>query len=514
MRHIAGLLASVLLVSAAAAPTAGANAPRPSARGGDDVTVVAVIDDGITPYHWDFLASKMPQATDRDLTNELSLDRPPHEWLSGFPSPSEFTEYAPLRLTLEEKMGSVPPQTLRDRDERVWASVTPSLKAVAPYYYWLPGTKVIGAINFRGGIYGPTNSHGTGASSVVVGNLHGSCPECLLVFLDTAFNDDAERRAIAWALRQPWIDIITNSYGKNTVLGNDVATNMRLRDGIYIGETKLQRRASERGQSIFFAAHNGVERAFFVPTATLLSSEAGPDWVVTVGAVSPTDRASYTGHGKPADVSSIGSRYPSAYNSPTLDGSGNFSGTSNATPVVAGLYGRALYEVRRALPGPSRMQARGVVATGPRWDCGPKRSDCELKDGVLTAEELRLRLFHGAIHTPAGMTPGGVGAIPPIGEDEFVSEGHGTYFGLLDGPAVLEREVERIIGPIFGRRPALKRPAGEQEWMVADSFCRQHLWGGWRGGYFEDGRSEVPSAAPDWPLRSLITTACPLVPPF
>jgi hypothetical protein len=46
---------------------------RAATRQGDDVTVIAVIDSGITPYHWDFLASKMPGAS------KLPLDSPPHE---------------------------------------------------------------------------------------------------------------------------------------------------------------------------------------------------------------------------------------------------------------------------------------------------------------------------------------------------------------------------------------------------------------------------------------------------
>jgi hypothetical protein len=54
-------------------------------------------------------------------------------------------------------------------------------------YYWLPGTKVIGAMSFgKSGatppIYGAGSpEHGMGTSSVSVGNVYGACPECLLV---------------------------------------------------------------------------------------------------------------------------------------------------------------------------------------------------------------------------------------------------------------------------------------------------------------------------------------------
>ena len=476
---------------------------------GDDVTVIAVIDDGITPYHWDYLASKMPQATDTDPSNDLALDRPPHEWLRGFPAPSEFSTYSPLRLRLEERDAYASIDPLYERDLLTWREVRRSTPR-GLNYYWMPGTKIIGAIDFFGqGIYQPTTTHGTGASSVAVGNIHGSCPTCLLVFLDTNFSYDASNAAIRWAESQPWIDAITNSYGKN-LAPSPVADGPR--DGIYLGETENQRAASERGQTIFFAAHNGVDRSFYVPTFPLLSSEAGPDWVVTVGAISPNERASYSGHGKPADISSLGFRYPAAYGATSVGGSGFFSGTSNATPVVAGMYGQSLYEVRKRLAGPSRMQRGGVIAAGAPIECGSKRRRCELVDGRLSAAELRERLFHGAIHTSAGMSVGQTPAtLPVVGEDEFINEGHGSYFGLMDGRSTWREELDRIVLPMFGSSQVLERPEGEREWMVVDSFCRQHLWGSWTDGYYRDGKTSLPGVSALWPLRSAIETSCPFL---
>ncbi|HYP22771.1 MAG TPA: S8/S53 family peptidase [Actinomycetota bacterium] len=481
---------------------APASAPaRPAVAAGDDVTVIAVIDDGITPYHWDYLASKMLASPD------VPLDRPPHEWLRGFPSPGAFADYEPLDLTLEEKNANESPEALHSKDLEEWDSVEQSTPAKVNYY-WIPGTKIIGAVDFgTQKIYGPTNTHGTGASSVAVGNIHGSCPECLLVFLDTGnFNQAQTEAALEWAESQPWIDAVSNSYGHSTVFTDNVYTG---------SDTEAQKRATVRGQTVFFAAHNGHDRSFFVPNNTLLSSQPGPDWVVTVGAVDPASRGSFTGHGKPADVSGVGLSYPSAYGSSTVGGEGFFSGTSNATPVVTGIYGRALYEARLALRGPSRVQSKGVVARGSAVRCGNARPECELGDGVLTADELRTRLFEGAVHTEAGMTSGaGVVAGPPLGEDEFLNEGHGTYLGLLDGEKTWLEEIARVVGPMLGRAKVLDRPEGEREWMVVDSFCRQHLWGSWTGGYYVEGKTDLPGTSPDWPLRSLIETACPNVPPF
>jgi hypothetical protein len=71
-----------------------------------------------------------------------------------------------------------------------------------------------------------------------------------------------------------------------------------------------------------------------------------------------------------------------------------------------------------------------------------------------------------------------------------------------------------VVDPMLGRAETLDRPEGEREWMVVDSFCRQHLWGPWKGGYYVEGKTDLPGRSTDWPVRSLIETACPNVPPF
>jgi hypothetical protein len=220
------------------------------------------------------------------------------------------------------------------------------------------------------------------------------------------------------------------------------------------------------------------------------------------------------GAGKPADIASLGNSYPSAYGSPSVSGEGNFSGTSNASPTTAGIYARALSMARVDLPGASRVQKGGEIAVGGHFKCGSARRDCELGNSELTAGELRTRLFHGAIHTPAGATdPLGVANAPPVGEDEFLSEGHGTYFGLESSDfSEYLKEFDRILGPLEGTSKALERPPGEKEWMIVDSFCRQHLWGEWRGGYYF-GKAKLPGPDPMYPIRSSIEESCPAYQP-
>jgi hypothetical protein len=521
-----GVLASLALVVPAgvALDTAAA---APPVRPGDDAVVIAVIDSGLAPYHHDFLASTMPQAKTTTKADDLPLHTAPHTWLSGFPKPSAFEDYEalPLSLTSDPKAEMA---ALRDKDEDAWLDVSRSTPD-ALSYRWIPGTKVIGAMSFGGSgtpIYGNGGpEHGHGTSSVSVGNLHGTCPECLLVFLQAGSGPEYEA-ALSWAMSQPWIDAVSNSYG--------ISTGILVRDRVYNGsDVPLMRSATERGQTVFFSAGNGVTNDFVTPNGTLLSSQEGPDWIVTVGATDPED-ADYSGSGKPADVAGIGTLYPSSYGATTTTGKGTFGGTSNATPTLAGTYGRALWLTRQAMSGPSRVQSGGVVSRGGKVACGKARTSCELGDGRLTRAELQDRLFLGATPTKGGFAgrrslpasvlglvpiPAPVGGAPvpfvttpPVADTRLASEGYGTYRARLDGDQAWKAEfTTRLWDVLRGTRPAPERPAGETEWFRVDSHCRQHIWGEWeQGAYLDDDKTPLPAPDPvAWPTRTLIQTACP-----
>ena len=526
---VAGALAVGLVIPGALALTESVAKPKSKpgttapAAPGDDATVIAVIDSGISPYHYDYLASKMPQA---GTSAALPLDQAPHTYLKGFPAPESFGGYSPLNLTLP---GSDPAQTqasLHEADAAQWETVEAS-QPDAIDYRWIPGTKIIGALGFGPQdsdrvsdqllfgtdptIYGNGGSeHGMGTSSVAVGNVNGSCAECLLVFIQYTTQASAER-ALTWAMNQPWIDAISNSYGFSATIA--------VRDRVYnASDVEGQRVASERGQTIFFSSGNGLENAFTVPNSTLLSSQEGPDWIVTVGAVSPKGQ-DYTGTGKPADIAGLGRGYPSSYNSTTVSNGAAFSGTSNATPQIAGLYGRALHQARQDLAGPSRTQDADVIATGTPVVCGSARPDCELGDGTLTATELRTRLFRGATPSvgPFVDGPAGVVEIPARPADtRFLTEGHGAYRGRVLGDYIYEAEFEnRLYGVLAGRVAEAVRPANEVEWFRVDSACRQHIWGEWSGGYYVDeATTPQPAANPTGaPWRTAIQQACPALQP-
>jgi hypothetical protein len=500
-----------------AAPAPGATPPviaPPFVEGGkDDVTVVAVLDGGINPYHWDFLSAKLPQHQDGQPGNDIPLDRPATEWLPGF---GGFKSFDRIDLELEEddpKAGF--------GDEKPLTGLQPSSDK-ATHAYWLPGTKIIGALLFgdreKKNLWQGADAHGVGTTSSLVGNIHGTCPECLLFFVDYgSTNADAEA-AIQWAQSQLWIDVISNSYGHGGTVPK-----------IYAGsDTEKSRAATERGQETVFSGGNGVENAYGVPNPTAFSSQKGPDWILTVGAAAPgkdnyygddADGGAYSGAGKPVDVAGVGLAYPNAYQAETVGGTSEccgFSGSSNAAPTVAGLYARALYLARTALAGPSRVQEGGVIAQGAPVACGAAHRDCELGDGKLTEPELRTRLLHGAVRSAGGTAfLGQLGkspSAPPVGEEELLGEGHGTYFARQAGPKPDSREwlveLERIYGPLVGRAPVLERPAGEREWFVVDSYCKQQNWGAWKFGYFVDGVTELPGPDPDWPVRSAHEQTC------
>ncbi len=519
----------------------GFSGPAPGRLAGDgegglkDATVIAVIDNGINPYHWDFLASRLPQHLNADPGDDLPLSQPAAEWLPGFDA-GQFASTTRLDLSIEEHRAETSTDDQRAADQAVWESVQPSLDDTR-HLVWMPGTKVIGALTYNAdrALLGANDAHGVGVTSASVGNLHGTCPECLLFFINHGTNAQSEK-AIEWAMSQPWIDVITNSYGFHAV------GHSNFRPNVYsASNTDEQLAATARGQTIFFSAGNGVENGFVTPNMTTYSSQKGPDWIVTVGAVTPGEDGHYEtigdefteeqygpflGAGKPVDLAGVGSDYPTAYWAETVSGTGTlgFGGTSNATPVVAGMYGRALYMVRTRLKGASKIQSDGVVARGKSLKkqplakqgsqlCGGARPDCELADGELTSAELRTRLFHGTLQSLAGLGVGGQGTdnptLPKIGEEMLLSEGHGVYRGRVAGNAVWQAEQDRILDPLFGTAGTLQRPAGEREWFVVDSFCRQRNWGSWAGGYYVAGATSLPADEPTRPVRASWAKTCP-----
>jgi hypothetical protein len=505
----------VLRTPAAPAAPAIAAAPARSEGGVDDVTVVAVLDGGTNPYHWDFQSAHLPQHLDADPGNDIPLDRPATEWLPGFATSMAGGSFDRIDLELDTADSEA-----GFGDGKPLIDLRASSRELR-HAYWLPGTKVIGSMLFgspdeKKALWQGADAHGVGTTSSSVGNLHGTCPECLLFFIDYGSSTEDAEAAIEWAEAQPWIDVVTNSYGHGGTVPK-----------IYAGSNvESQRAAVERGQEIVFSGGNGVENAYGASNPTTFSSQKGPDWILTVGAASPgpdnhygadSDGGAYSGAGKPVDVAGVGADYPNAYGATTVSGVGSFGfgGSSNAAPTLAGLYARSLHLARTALAGPSKVQAGGVIAQGAPVACGAARPACELGDGRLTEVELRTRLLEGAVPSEAGTAflgqAGQSPTIPPVGEENLMGEGHGTYFARQAGPKSTAwlTELERIVGPMSGRAPALERPDGEKDWFIVDSYCRQDMWGAWKLGDYVDGITTLPGPDPAWLVRSAYEQTCP-----
>ncbi|HVF12747.1 MAG TPA: S8/S53 family peptidase, partial [Actinomycetota bacterium] len=272
-----------------------------------------------------------------------------------------------------------------------------------------------------------------------------------------------------------------------------------VRDNIYFRSPLDATRAGvESGQTIVFSAGNGFANAFDVPMFTYWSSEKGPDWMITVGAVDPDAYQQYSGAGKPVDISSIGTQYPSSGGS-TPTGYGEHSGTSNAAPVTAGTFAKLIQAGRSALGDLTETHANGVVASGTATGC----SACPLNDGVLTRSEVQNVVFRNVVPSELGVA---IDTVWPSTRFNYYYQGHGVIRGYADSDGFVAEQQRFIDGLLTGSTKA--RPAGETNWFVVDSKCRQKLWGSWNDGYY---KGSEPSLSPvEDPIASAFNGWCSL----
>ncbi|HWH08484.1 MAG TPA: S8/S53 family peptidase, partial [Candidatus Thermoplasmatota archaeon] len=433
------------------------------------VTIVAVIDGSFSPYHYDFLGAQHPWNLDPDPTNDIDFTQHLSAHLPGIPP----AEALPITLPTGPNDNV---DTLRlVTDAEVWKTMQRST-AAAPKPYWFPGTKVVAALRFGPEAFQGSNAaHGTASASVAAGNVHGTCPECLFVLLNGNYDE-----ALRWASAQPWIDVVTNSYGSGSIVQS--LSGGRTRDNMYWGSPiDATRDASEAGQVIVFSAGNGFLNAYDAPMLTYWSSQKGPDWVVTVGAVAANSRQTYSGAGKPVDVSSIGNAYP-ASGGTTANGAGTHSGTSNAAPVTAGTFAKVLQAARESLGDLTPGHADGVVASGPALACGAAVPACALGDGVLTRVELERAVYASVAPSRTVLA---VDLVWPTTEHAYYYQGHGVLQGRIAGEAGWTAEWGRILGHLRGDAPAQPRSEAAANWFLVDSKCRQHLWGAWSGAAWQ-----------------------------
>jgi hypothetical protein len=439
--------------------TTAVRVSAPGATGGNTspYVVVAVADTGINPYHDDFGAARFPDKGILTQTNNFTND--PASYIPGYPARTPS-----LPVTLGQ--GYLPAA-----DAHLWDV---GGQITTGQLYWIPGTKIIGAMDSglgdgaTGAIDTPaaildTNGHGTKSASVAVGNIYGSCPTCLLVDIKGLGGE-------TWAYGQPWIDIVSNSYG---ALANEGFAGL--------ASPTFPQASAERGQLALYAGGNGNEDAFITPEQTYTSDTLGPDWVVRVGAVDRDTRQPFLGTGKPVTVSSFGLGNIPAADWQSSSGEGQHNGTSAATPITAGVFATTLAGVRRALGDTSTGQrpavGQGVVATG-----APIAASPYLNDGILTRSELVEAVVKTTQHGDGPATL----SIPeeiPANQFQYAVEG----YGIADVDSGT-RALQVLMG-----QGALPDRAAEDSFFANDQALREFMWGTWAGGGANSAHPGTPT---------------------
>ena len=205
------------------------------------------------------------------------------------------------------------------------------------------------------------DGHGTGSTSVSTGNRYGYCPTCLLFFVEGL--DESSRRA-------------TRSSTSRPIRSATSAGRPRPRPR----PERATRAAAERGQTVLFAAGNGIGNAFDVPIATYGSDQTGAAWNITVGAIRRDNQRAIVGDGIPVAHQRLGRRQP-AVGLPDRHGRPVRLRRHERGDALHGrIFGTVLTEVRRAIgDGVAGQRPGQVVAEGT-----PIPGSIYLADGKLT----------------------------------------------------------------------------------------------------------------------------------
>jgi Subtilase family len=431
------------------------------------ITVIGIADTGINPYHLEFSATTYPDPDVLALTDNFT--RHPSEYIPGYPADAEA-----LDVTLGE--GYFPAA-----DTDVW---TPE-NIHEGELYWIPGTKIVGAWDAgdAASLQESTvdgnpdshpilddNGHGSGSASVSTGNRYGYCPTCLLMMVESL--DETVATAMSW------VDITSHSFGY--VGGAPL--------GPVLGPNEATKAAVERGQTVLFAAGNGIGNAFDVPISTYGSDQTGNDWNITVGALRRDNQRAVVGDGIPVHMSAWGDgNLPSACRTGTV-GQCAFGGTSAATPYTAGIFGTVLTEVRDAI-GDAEAGQRTPVTLADGTTQGqvvaegfPVADSAFLADGLLTRAELREAVLKTAFPLTGETSPYPYPLTAPYNDSTNVLfEGYG---------AATTEGARRAVDVLLGRS-LLPDRSYEDEFFAIDAAVRDALY----GSYDRDGDGDDDPAA-------------------
>ena len=432
-------------------------APKPLA-------IVAHIDTGVNPY--------APAFRDRSALAR----RHPSTYISGYPKDAQA-----LRLTLDK-----PYDEAFEADEDKWKLVKRGT------LYWIPGTKIVGAISFgAGGTYCPPVSiptgvalsdgtcsehvilddhgHGTMTGSRATGIPDSLAPDARLVTIEGLGAGSVE-----WAAQQGWIDVQTNSWVNIAPAPIPAGTS----EAFYEASKKMVTLAASGNGAAYLG---GV-----APTPTYVLSTA-PRGVILVGGHDNGRATLWSGAPPHVVADAYMGMAASARTNEPMHPEIMACCTSAASPYAAGGAAALILEARRILKDNSAGVVAGVLACGEsdRVPQGP------LKDGDLRLEELKEVFFHsaepfpaegkddGAVHWTGGLRPPdqveyGPGGNPycpgctttPVPWSTLPAAAGDTAYPFLGYGGINERSVELGIDVLRGKAELPERAAADQQYEI------------------------------------------------
>lgn len=423
-------------------------------------TVIAFVDSGINAYHHDFRAPEFVHH--------------PSTYIEGYPADAQAIDLS-FDVADEQGWGAA-----RTADNPAWTPLQNNR------LYWIPGTRIIGGYTTTGcaSNCGTTSGfperkilddggHGTGVSSVAAGQFFGSNPNALIVMVEGLGEAN-----LSWATSQPWIDVVSNSWGNLAGLNPPP-----------LASANSTRNATRRGQTVTFSAGNGATNTnsftVFPPggpvddpckcktpdsNPSIFSPYNGPSWLLTVGAASPINGQAHWWHSVPVDVASFGSKWrAAAHNGVEATENRDFGGTSCASPTTAGVVASVILRAREVLgdtvAGQRPNQVVAQAAEGVELPAsGP------LSDGQLTRTEAEGIVMKTAQPVPADPEK--------VTWDYAVRPTTGTpYDTAIQGYGVVDRDAKaRAMRVLMGEDPMPDRPTEDQV-IAAFDAARNAIWG-------------------------------------
>jgi hypothetical protein len=453
---VAGAVVFAVVMGASLPGRSGARAKKSAAR---PLGIVALIDSGINPYSVAF----------RDRS--ALARRHPSTYIRGYPKDAEA-----LRLTLD-----APYEEAVEKDAAVWAAVRRGI------LYWIPGTRIVGAISFGSGgtcsrdapppvngggdcsehVILDDHGHGTMTSSRAAGSPRSLAPDARIVMIE-----GLGEQGVRWAADAGWIDVQSNSWLNLVPPPANSSTPEAF--------------AHAAGKMVTIAA-SGNGTAYLMgaaPTPTYTLSTAPPG-VILVGGHDNGKMTLWSGS-PPHVVADAYSGFTAIRDTTKKMRPAPIACcTSAAAPYAAGGAIAIIQEARAILGDRTSGVSKGVIARGRKGVVkeGP------LADGEFTLEEFSDLYFHTAESHPAEGRDDGVihWAGEPRSPDhtEFGPGANPFCLGCTTTPlpwtsfpqaiepyqfvgygAINERSVQLALKVLHGREEAPPRPQADEQYAL------------------------------------------------